>query len=62
MQALSEMAGAVRQSHGTAMSPVAHQPSSSDPLLIELQNGRYVRVTSAATNGDDSARIESTRT
>jgi len=30
----------------------SHQPSSSEPLLIELQGDRYVRVTSAAIDGE----------
>lgn len=30
----------------------SHQPSSSEPLLIELQGDRYVRVTSAAVDGE----------
>ena len=29
-----------------------HHPSSSEPLLIELQGDRYVRVTSAAIDGE----------
>ncbi|MHB8216653.1 MAG: hypothetical protein ACYDDS_11285 [Candidatus Sulfotelmatobacter sp.] len=29
-----------------------HQPSSNEPLLIELQGDRYVRVTSAAIDGE----------
>jgi len=33
-------------------SPGSHQPSSSDPLMIELQNGQYVRVNHAAVDGD----------
>ena len=52
MQALSGLAGGPANSLGDAMSPAAHQPSSTDPLMIELQNGRYVRVTNAAANGD----------
>ncbi len=52
MQALSGLAGGPANSLEDAMSPAAHQPSSTDPLMIELQNGRYVRVTNTAANGD----------
>ncbi|MGA8442692.1 MAG: hypothetical protein WB762_18990 [Candidatus Sulfotelmatobacter sp.] len=53
LQALSEMTGPGPNSMGPAMSSLNNsQASSSDSLLIELQNGRYVRVTSAATNDD----------
>ncbi len=54
MQALSGLAGGSANPLGDAMSPAAHQPSSTntDPLMIELQNGRYVRVASTAANGD----------
>ncbi len=53
MQALSGMTGSAMSSMGQAMSaPVDHKPSSSDPLMIELQNGRYVRVNNAAIDGE----------
>jgi len=52
MQALSGIAGSSADPMGDAIGPAAHQPSSSDPLMIELQNGRYVRVNSTAANGD----------
>ncbi|MGB9363608.1 MAG: hypothetical protein WCA99_18530 [Candidatus Sulfotelmatobacter sp.] len=50
MQALSGLTGASANPMGEAMAPAAHQ--STDPLMIELQNGRYVRINSAAANGD----------
>jgi hypothetical protein len=38
---------------GPAMGAVsAREPSSSEPLMIELQNGRYVRVKSSAADGE----------
>jgi hypothetical protein len=52
MQALSGLADSSATPMGEAMGPVSHQPSSSDPLIIELQNGRYVRVHCTAANGD----------
>ena len=42
-----------RQQHRTAMnSPSVNESSSSQPLMIELQNGHYVRVTNTIANGD----------
>ncbi len=53
LQALSQMAGPGANFMGPAIAPLSnHQSSSSDALLIELQNGCYVRVPSAATNDD----------
>jgi hypothetical protein len=37
---------------GSAMGPQANQPASSEPLMIELQNDRYVRVSRAAVDGE----------
>jgi hypothetical protein len=37
---------------GRAGSPATTEPAIPQPLLIELQNGRYVRVNSAAADGD----------
>jgi hypothetical protein len=49
MQAMRDMTSSATDSIGQAMSPpTSHQYSSSDPLMIELQNGRYVRVNSSA--------------
>jgi hypothetical protein len=31
---------------------VDHQPTTTQPLMIELQNGRYVRVNNAAVDGE----------
>jgi hypothetical protein len=53
MQAMQQLAGAGAGSMGGAINaPAPHQSSSNDPLMIELQNGRYVRVNNAAINGD----------
>jgi hypothetical protein len=58
LQALSQMTGPGAASMGPALrlgpalGPLNNQSSSSDPLLIELQNGRYVRVNSPALNDD----------
>jgi hypothetical protein len=53
MEAVRQLGGSATASSAQAMSPpTTHQPSSTDPLMIELQNGRYVRVNSAAINGD----------
>jgi hypothetical protein len=53
MQAMQQLAGSGPASLGQAMNaPANHQPSSTDPLMIELQNGRYVRVESAAIDGE----------
>jgi hypothetical protein len=55
MQAMQQLAGSGAGSIAQAMSaPGNHQPSSSssDPLMIELQNGRYVHVTRAAVDGE----------
>jgi hypothetical protein len=49
MQATRAMTGSATDSIGQAMtSPTSNQYSSSDPLMIELQNGRYVRVNNTA--------------
>ncbi|MGB7862651.1 MAG: hypothetical protein WCF74_04605 [Candidatus Sulfotelmatobacter sp.] len=55
MQAVQQLAGSGPASMGQAMgqamnAPANYQPSSTDPLMIELQNGRYVRVNSVAAN------------
>jgi hypothetical protein len=53
MQAMRDMAGSAANPMAQAMSaPPNHQPAANDPLMIELQNGRYVRVDNAAANGD----------
>ncbi len=53
MQALQGMTGSATNSLGSAMGPLNdREPSSSQPLMIELQNGRYVHVKSAAADGD----------
>lgn len=53
MQAMQQLTGSATGSMAQAMSPpTSHQSSSSDPLMIELQNGQYVRVNNAAINGD----------
>jgi hypothetical protein len=55
MEAMQQLAGSATRSMGQTMGPLNnHQPSSSstDPLMIELQNGRYVHVTRAAVDGE----------
>jgi len=53
MQAVQDMAGSVTGAMGTATSPLNNrEPSSNQPLMIELQNGRYVRVDRAAIDGE----------
>ena len=49
MQALSSM-GPAPNTMESAMSEPARDPSSTQPLMIELQNGHYVRVHSTAIN------------
>jgi hypothetical protein len=53
MEAMRDMAGSAANPMGQAISPPPnHQPAANDPLMIELQNGRYVRVDNSAANGD----------
>jgi len=52
MQALGGLTGAATNSMGSAMSAPANSQPSSGPLMIELQNGRYVRVNSHAADGE----------
>ncbi len=57
MQAMQQLAGSGPASIGQAMgqgmnAPANHQSSSTDPLMIELQNGQYVRVNAPAVNGE----------
>lgn len=58
MQAMQQFAGSGlgsmgQGSIGKALNGSAnHQPSSSDPLMIELQNGQYVRVNNPAIDGE----------
>jgi hypothetical protein len=53
MDAMRQLTGSATTSMGQATSPVNnHQPAANDPLMIEFQNGQYVRVDSAAANGD----------
>jgi hypothetical protein len=57
LQALSQVAGPGANSMGSALGQLGNQQSSSnDPLLIELQNGHYVRV--HGTAGDDDPRLQ----
>ena len=52
LQAMRGMAGPAADSFGPAASPFNNgASSSSQPLMIELQNGRYVRIKSTAANG-----------
>jgi hypothetical protein len=53
MQAMRGMTGSATDSMGQATAPVdSHGPSSSQPLMIELQNGRYVHVNGAPVDGE----------
>jgi hypothetical protein len=53
MEAMRQFTGSASNPLAQAMSqPATRQASSSDPVLIELQNGRYVRVEGTAANGD----------
>jgi hypothetical protein len=52
MQALQGLINPAANSVGPAMSPGGHEDSSSGPLMIELQNGRYVHVKGPEINGD----------
>src|ERR1700685_2743665 len=53
MEALRSMAGPAANSMGQATNFMsAREPSSSEPLMIELQNGRYVRVKGSAADGE----------
>ncbi len=53
LQALSQMTGPAVSNIGQAMTaPNANESSSSQPLMIELQNGHYVRVSATIANGD----------
>jgi len=54
MEALRSLGGGpATGSMGPAMDAVsAREPSSSEPLMIELQNGRYVRVKGSAADGE----------
>jgi hypothetical protein len=54
MEALRSLGGGPSAgSMGPAMDAVsAREPSSSEPLMIELQNGRYVRVKGSAADGE----------
>jgi hypothetical protein len=53
MEALRSMAGPAADPMGPAMNLMgARESSSSEPLMIELQNGRYVRVKRSAADGE----------
>ncbi|MGA8274018.1 MAG: hypothetical protein WB919_20825 [Candidatus Sulfotelmatobacter sp.] len=52
MEALREMSNSGPNSMGSAATLESRDSSPSQPLMIELQNGRYVRVNSAAADGD----------
>jgi hypothetical protein len=60
LQALSQMTGPAVNNIGQAMaSPNINESSSSQPLMIELQNGHYVRVSATVANGDTLATGQS---
>jgi hypothetical protein len=52
MQALQGLVNPAANSMGPAMASSSREDSSSGPLMIELQNGRYVHVKSHEINGD----------
>lgn len=53
MQALQSLAGPGAASLGPAVNARGnHTPASTEPLMIELQNGRYVRVKGNAIDGE----------
>ncbi len=57
MQALQGLVNPAANSMASLMTPAnnhegSSSSSSSDPLMIELQNGRYVRVNGPVVNGD----------
>ena len=53
MEAVRDMAGPATESMGTAMrQSSARESSGTQPLMIELQNGRYVHVSNAAIDGE----------
>jgi hypothetical protein len=52
MQALQSLINPAANTVGPAMSSSNRQDSSSGPVMIELQNGRYVHVKGPEINGD----------
>lgn len=53
MEAARDMAGPTTDSMGAAMrQPGSRESSGTQPLMIELQNGRYVHVSNAAIDGE----------
>jgi hypothetical protein len=53
MQALQGLVNPAGNSMASIMTPPSnHEGSSNEPLMIELQNGRYVRVNGPVINGD----------
>jgi hypothetical protein len=53
MQALQGLTNPATNSMSSLMTPqAAHENSSNEPLMLELQNGRYVRVDGPVINGD----------
>jgi hypothetical protein len=53
MDAVRQLAGSATNPMAQAMtSPSNHRPDANDPLMIELKNGRYVRVDSVAADGE----------
>jgi hypothetical protein len=53
LQAARSMAGPTAGSMGASMDAFANRESPSvQPLMIELKNGRYVRVSSSPSNGE----------
>jgi hypothetical protein len=53
MQALQGLVNPATSSMSSLMTPQPnHESSSNEPLMLELQNGRYVRVNGPVINGD----------
>jgi hypothetical protein len=54
LQAARAMSGATDYlgQPGLGQPGIDHEPSPTQPLMIELQNGRYVRITTAAVDGE----------
>jgi hypothetical protein len=53
MQALQGLTNPAANAMSSLMTPQAtHESSSNEPLMLEFQNGRYVRVNGPVTNGD----------
>ncbi len=52
LQLAHDMAGPAAGSMGPGMNSHTSEPSSNQPLMIELQGGRYVKVNTTAVDGE----------